>query len=180
MRSGVVRVAPQSTARAPRSTEESTSRGVEGPFRPTASRTSRTSRTAAERRLAIFFSPPAYPGEAGYGGGSLTRRTTAHDTPSLQCELCLCFSGSCRVQTTGRRDATVRVCEGRPEHAAVGAGQPHFEFRLGWSGLTARAAESMGARLVIDELTVASRRPVVLHSAAPRSFSGCRGPRTRS
>ena len=34
---------------------------------------------------------------------------------------------------------------------AVGAGQPHVEFRLGWSGLTAQAAESMGARLVIDE-----------------------------
>ena len=30
------------------------------------------------------FSPPAYPGEAGYGGASLTRRTAAHDTPSLR------------------------------------------------------------------------------------------------
>ena len=39
--------------------------------------------------------------------------------------------------------------------------QPHVELRLGWSGLIAQAAESMGARLVIDELTVASRRPVV-------------------
>ena len=36
---------------------------------------------------------------------------------------------------------------------AVGAGQPHVEFRLGWSGLIAQAAESMGARLVIDELS---------------------------
>ena len=44
---------------------------------------------------------------------------------------------------------------------AVGAGQPHVEFRLGWSGLIAQAAESMRARLVIDELTVASRRTVV-------------------
>ena len=43
---------------------------------------------------------------------------------------------------------------------AVGAGQPHVEFRLGWSGLIAQAAESMGARLVIDEL-IASRRTVV-------------------
>jgi hypothetical protein len=30
----------------------------------------------------FFYSPPAYPGEAGYGGASLTRRTAAHDTPS--------------------------------------------------------------------------------------------------
>ena len=44
---------------------------------------------------------------------------------------------------------------------AVGAGQPNVEFRLGWSGLIAQAAESMGARLVIDELSVASRRPLV-------------------
>ena len=36
---------------------------------------------------------------------------------------------------------------------AVGAGQPHVEFRLGWSGLIAQAAESMGARRVIDELS---------------------------
>ena len=36
---------------------------------------------------------------------------------------------------------------------AVGAGQPNVEFRLGWSGLIAQAAESMGARLVIDELS---------------------------
>ena len=43
---------------------------------------------------------------------------------------------------------------------AVGAGQPHVEFRLGWSGLLTQAAESMGARLVIDEL-IASRRTVV-------------------
>ena len=40
---------------------------------------------------ALDYSPPAYPGEAGYGGASLTRRTAAHDTPSLQCELCLSF-----------------------------------------------------------------------------------------
>ena len=79
------------------------------------------------------------------------------------------------VQTTGRRDATVRVCEGRPEHAAVGAGQPHFEFRLGWSGLTARAAESMGARLVIDELTVASRRPVVCTLQLPEVSAAAEG-----
>ena len=41
----------------------------------------------------FFLSPPAYPGEreAGYGGASLIRRTAAHDTPSLQCELCLSF-----------------------------------------------------------------------------------------
>ena len=31
---------------------------------------------------ACCYSPPAYPGEAGYGGASLTRRTAAHDTPS--------------------------------------------------------------------------------------------------
>ena len=28
-----------------------------------------------------FTAPPAYPGVAGYGEGSLTRRTAAHDTP---------------------------------------------------------------------------------------------------
>ena len=41
-----------------------------------------------------------------------------------------------------------------------GARQPHVEFRLGWAGLLTQAAESMGARLVIDEL-IASRRTVV-------------------
>ena len=52
---------------------------------------------------------------------------------------------------------------------AVGAGQPHFEFRLGWSGLIAQAAESMGARLVIDELSrIASdgRLPSAAHIVA--------------
>ena len=51
---------------------------------------------------------------------------------------------------------------------AVGAGQPNVEFRLGWSGLIAQAAESMGARLVIDELSrIASDGR--LPSAATRS-----------
>ena len=59
--------------------------------------------------------------------------------------------------------------------AAVGVGQPHFEFRLGWSGLTARAAESMGARLVIDELTVASRRPVVCTLQLPEVSAAAEG-----
>jgi hypothetical protein len=52
---------PQSTARVPRSTEDSTSRGVGGIFDRglqllyNCSRTSLTSRTAAERHLAIFL-----------------------------------------------------------------------------------------------------------------------------
>ena len=54
-----------------------------------------------------------------------------------------------------------------PSTPAVGAGQPHVEFRLGWSsGLLTQAAESMGARLVIDEL-IASRRTVVCRLQLP-------------
>jgi len=57
---------------------------------------------------------------------------------------------------------------------AVGAGQPHVEFRLGWSGLIAQAAESMGARLVIDELSrIASDGR--LPSAATRSRATAEG-----
>ena len=58
---------------------------------------------------------------------------------------------------------------------AVGAGQPHVEFRLGWSGLIAQAAESMRARLVIDELTVASRRPVVCTLQLPEVSAAAEG-----
>ena len=37
--------------------------------------------TAVLPLFSVVVSPPAYPGEAGYGGASLTRRTAAHDTP---------------------------------------------------------------------------------------------------
>ena len=40
----------------------------------------------------IDYSPPAYPGEAGYGGASLTRRTAAHDTPSSFSAINACSS----------------------------------------------------------------------------------------
>ena len=113
----------------------------------------------------FFYSPPAYPGEAGYGGASLTRRTAAHDTPPS-------FSAINAFPSAIKLRGSSKVAQ---RTAAVGAGQPHIEFRLGWSGLTARAAESMGARLVIDELTVASRRPVVCTLQLPEVSAAAEG-----
>ena len=74
-----------------------------------------------------------------------------------------------------RRFNSARSCRKKQAGStAVGAGQPHVEFRLGWSGLIAQAAESMGARLVIDELShIASDGR--LPSAATRSRATTEG-----
>ena len=53
----------------------------------------------------FFISPPRLPGwRPGTGGAVLPGRTAAHDTPSLDCELCLCLCpkkrGSSKFKTT--------------------------------------------------------------------------------
>ena len=53
-----------------------------------------------------FLAPPPTRVKHGYGGGSLTRRTAAHDTPSLDCELCLC------VRKKGEVATPLSVCSG--------------------------------------------------------------------
>ena len=80
----------------------------------------------------LHNSPPAYPGEAGYGGASLTRRTAAHDTPSLQCELCLCFKNACFNREEGKSYTHPRArarrgrsrCTSVPQYRWVGACRP--------------------------------------------------------
>jgi len=94
----------------------------------------------------------------------------------------ICEAPTGKSQPSQWEVADFRVGSRTPEHRGGWCWAAALRVqRLGWSGLTAQAAESMGARLVIDELTGASRRPVVCTLQLPRSRQRLpRGPRTRS